>query len=154
MSNSVLNTYTETQYRILLLLSILPENAYTQQWLSAIDYITIYPETFGLNAQNLHGNSWMRFTEYATRFWNLRDALHSMSLHGWVIVKPTSNGYIWKLSNAGKNLATKFSTSYADPYKRNAALCYQVFGDRTGEELDAMIRRLALTSQVEEDAHD
>ena len=116
MSESVLNTPEETKYRLLLLLSVLPDAQYDQQWISAMDFLSIYGADFDYDGENLHGDSWMRFTEYALRIWNVRDALHEMVMMKWLTVKPSSGGYMYSISRIGQERAAEFSTSFAAPY--------------------------------------
>ncbi len=144
MNDSVLNTSLETKYRLLLLISVLPVGQYKQLWLSAVDFLTIYGAAFDYEGKNLHGDSKMKFTEYAVRIWNIRDALHELVVHGWVKAIPTPEGYLYQLTQTGKMVAKEFSTTYAAPYRKNASNCYDRYGHFTGEELDAMIRSIAL----------
>ncbi len=109
-----------------------------------MDFLSIYGESFGYQGENLHGDSWMRFTEYAMRVWNIRDALHEMVLHGWLTACPTKAGYVYQVTQSGKEIAAEFATTYADPYRQNAAACYSKYGMKTGNELDAMIRSTGL----------
>lgn len=144
MSDSVLNTTIETKLRLLLLFSMIPEDKYSQSWISAMDFLSIYGKSFDYQGENLHGDSWMRFTEYAMRLWNVRDALHEMVLHGWLTAFPTKNGYVYQITQTGKEMAAEFATTYADPYRRNAIACYSKYGMKTGKELDTMIRNAGL----------
>lgn len=154
MSESVLNTPEETKYRLLLLLSVLPDAQYDQQWISAMDFLSIYGADFDYDGANLHGDSWMRFTEYALRIWNVRDALHEMVMMKWLTVKPSSGGYMYSISRIGQERAAEFSTSFAAPYKKNASDCFRVYGNRSGKELDGMIRDAGLKMMERRKAHD
>lgn len=139
---------------MLLLFSVLPDGQYDQQWISAMDFLSIYGADFDYNGANLHGDSWMRFTEYALRIWNIRDALHEMVMMGWLTATPTANGYMYRISEAGKNRAAEFSTSYAAPYKENAADCYAAYGQRSGKNLDALIRNAGMKMTEWRKSHD
>lgn len=154
MSESILNTPEETKYRLLLLFSVLPDGQYDQQWISAIDFLTIYGADFDYHGKNLHGDSWMRFTEYALRIWIVRDALHEMVTLGWLTATPTANGYVYGISKDGREMAAEFSTSYVIPYRENASACYAVYGQSTGKELDTMIREAGLKMMVRRKAYD
>ena len=154
MSDSVLNTSLETKFRLLLLLASIPDGQHSQQWISAMDFLTIYGDSFDYGGTNLHGNSWMRFTEYALRVWNIRDALHEMVMHGWLSAIPTKEGYVYHISQQGKSLASDFATTYAAPYRKSAAACYTVYGQYSGEELDAMIRDAGMKMTERRDFHD
>ena len=154
MNDSILNTPTEAAFRLLLLFSVIPDGTYNQQWLSAIDFMCIYGEMFDLCEKNLHGDSWMKFTEYAMRTWNIRDALHDLAAFGWITAVPTQRGFVYQITQSGRSMALCFSTSYAEPYRKNAAQCYELFGSYTEKELDLLIRHKALVASAEEKEHD
>ena len=154
MSESILNTPEETKYRLLLLFSVLPGGQYDQLWISAIDFLTIYGADFDYDGTNLHGDSWMRFTEYALRIWNVRDALHEMVMEGWLTTIPTDSGYLYIISKNGKDMAAEFTTTYVSPYKKNAATCYAIYGKHSGKDLDAMIRNAGLKMMERRQSHD
>ena len=145
-----MNTLVETKFRLLVLLSVLPDGDYTQQWISAMDFISIYSATFNVGDHNLHGDRWMRFTEYATKFWNLHDALHELVLNGWASAKPTKNGYTYRITDIGRAIAGEFTTSYVAPFRKSVSNCYEHYGYLSGSDLDAMIRKAALTSLEQE----
>ncbi len=149
----MLNTPMETKHRLLLLLATVPVGEYAQLWISAIDFMSIYGVTFGVADQNLHGDSWMRFTEYATRFWSIRAALHELVLNGWAAATPTHKGFSYRITEAGMAIAREFSTSYVPLYRQNVTACYERYGRQSGEELDALIRSAALNSMEQEDVH-
>jgi len=95
----------------------------------------------------------MKFTEYATRFWNIRDALHELVMSAWATAVPTPHGYYYHISEEGRSLAEEFSVSYVKPLRSNIIACYERYGKQSGEDLDAMIRKAALTSMEQEERH-
>lgn len=134
----------ETQYRLLLLLSLLPREAYTSRRLSSMDFICVYGQTFGLAEKNLHGNSWMKFTEYATRGWSIDEGLKNLVLRRWVQVTAWDTGYLYGITDAGMEAAAALETNYAREYRAVAEQVIERFGRCTEKELDEMIRELPM----------
>ena len=150
MNKSILNSGMEMQYRLLLLLSALPTDDYSQLWLSGMDFIVEYGHTFGLTEENLHGDSWMKFTEYATKIVNVTEGLHALTFRGWVKVIPGKNGFTYRITASGTEVAEAFATSYALEYRDIAQIAFDQYGDMNEKALDKMIRRKALTSLEQE----
>lgn len=139
-----MNSGMETQYRLLLLLSLLPREAYTSRRLSSMDFICVYGQTFGLTEKNLHGNSWMKFTEYATRGWSIDEGLKNLVLRRWAQVSAGDAGYLYSITEAGLEIATALETNYAREYRAAAEQVIERFGRCTEKELDEMIRELPM----------
>ena len=138
------------QYRLLLLLSALPTDDYSRRWLSGMDFIVEYGHTFGLAEENLHGDNWMKFTEYATKIVNVTEGLHALTFRGWVKVTPRKNGFTYRITASGAEIAEAFSTSYAIEYRDIAQMAFDRYGDMNETALDEMIRGKALTSMEQE----
>ena len=117
MSNSLINTPNETAYRLLLALSVWPENQYSARWISAVDFIAAYGRVFCIQDENLHGNNGMKFTEYVIRIENVDQALRLMVLRGWISASAGDCGYVYCILPEGRTLASCFETSYAEKYK-------------------------------------
>lgn len=144
MNDRVLNSGMETQYRLLLLLSLLPRDMYSSRRLSSMDFICVYGQTFGLAEKNLHGNSWMKFTEYATRGWSIDEGLKNLVLRRWAQVSAGDAGYLYSITEAGLEIATALETNYAREYRAAAEQVIERFGRCTEKELDEMIRELPM----------
>ena len=139
-----MNSGMETQYRLLLLLSLLPREVYTSRRLSSLDFICVYGQTFGMTEKNLHGNSWMKFTEYATRGWSIDEGLKNLVLRRWAQVTAGDSGYLYSITDAGMEVAAALETSYAREYRAAAEQAVQRFGRNGEKELDDMIRELPM----------
>ena len=154
MHETVLNTPKETAYRLLLALSIWPENDYSARWISAVDFIAEYGAVFGISNTNLHGDNGMKFTEYIVRIDTVEQALRYMVLHGWAIVALNGLGYTYHISSDGMKIAQLFHTSYANLYRQVTASAYSKFGHLNERELDATINRRSVESAEKENADD
>ena len=139
-----MNSGMEAQYRLLLLLSVLPREAYSSHWLSSVDFISVYGHTFGLTKSNLHGDSWMKFTEYAIRGWSIDEGLKNLVLRRWAQVTAGDGGYLYSITDAGMEAAAALETNYAREYRTAAELVVKRYGRNSEKELDDMIRELPM----------
>ena len=154
MSESVLNSGTESQYRLLLLLSLLPEGVYSSSWLSALDFIVIYGSAFDVSGSNLHGDSWMKFTEYATRNLIVDDGLRNLAFRHWALVSAGDEGFRYRISDEGRTAADQLKTRYAVEYRRAAANAVELYGDLSEMELDDVIHRASLNNPEQAEQYD
>jgi hypothetical protein len=113
--NNVFNTTFENSLRILLLLSI-AEKPQTADMLSALDFITMYGQSFGLTEKNLHGENPYNFSEYASRREFVAVALKQLVLKGLVILSNETNGYCYVISESGRSVVVQLDTAYAAEY--------------------------------------
>ena len=154
MSNSLINTPNETAYRLLLALSVWPENQYSARWISAVDFIAAYGRVFCIQDENLHGNNGMKFTEYVIRIENVDQALRLMVLRGWISASVGDCGYVYCILPEGRTLASCFETSYAEKYKAAALAAYSSFGHLDACKLDEMINQRSVEESTEENCYD
>lgn len=154
MSNILLSTPNEAAYRLLLALSVWPVGTYTARWISAVDFISEYGAVFGISETNLHGNNGLKFTEYVVRLETVDQALRRLVLSGWATVSVGKTGYMYSVTDAGRNLALQFQTSYARSYRQAAEVAYERFGHMIEQELDKTINRVSVEIVAEENSHD
>ena len=154
MNESVLNTGIESQYRLLLLLSELPEGDYSCTWLSALDFIVVYGAVFNVTETNLHGDNWMKFTEYFTRTLVVNDGLRNLAFKGWVKVTAGETGFRYGISEIGRETAAELKTRYALEYCQTARMAIDLYGNFNEEELDHMIHEASIFFLNQEEAHD
>ena len=150
MSKAILNTAAEARYRLLLLLSVLPKAEYSHSWLLCLDFITIYGATFGISDVNLHGDSRMKFTEYATRGIEVNQGIRTLAMSGWVTATASTAGFTYRITESGQAFADDLQTSYAKIYRLQASLAYAKYGKQSAADLDALIRGKALSMQEED----
>ncbi len=153
MNETVLNTAAEMRYRMLLLLASLPTDDYSARWLSGMDFIVEYGSIFGISKTNLHGDNWMKFTEYATKIFPVTDGLLDLAYRGWVRAIPTPKGFLWRITEAGEAVADQFDISYADDYGYYARLAWRKYQEMDDAMLDEMIRKKAMSPMEKEESH-
>lgn len=117
MNNTIIGSDFELSLRILLLLNEYSPSELDEQQIGAIDFISIYAADFGLMDMNLHGNNSYRYSEYPARKHVISSALKDLILDGYVLLRPTNNGYIYSITNTGKKVCEKLSSSYSEEYR-------------------------------------
>lgn len=113
---TVLGSPFEISFRILLMLNEIGNVELDVQRICAIDFIAVYAADFNLLDENLHGYGNYRFSEYSARRDLVTLALKILVLNGTIIFLSTRNGYVYKLSEAGKNVCHCLIDSYSDEY--------------------------------------
>lgn len=77
----VFNTPFELSLRVLLILSC-DSTGKTADMMAAIDFITVYGQSFNISHTSLHGNNDYRFSEFTSRLGLVRQAIKSLALDG------------------------------------------------------------------------
>lgn len=139
MNTSPLGSIFEISLRILLILNEQQDKFLDEQQIEAVDFISVYAADFGLLDENLHGYSNYRFSEYPARKHMVASALKNLVLDGYVRLRPTSTGYRYSITEAGKNVCGKLTSNYAEEY----ILAIQAVIDGfDGANADAMLKEI------------
>ena len=143
--NKIFNTEFEVSLRLILLLRMAGKVGLSVDRAAITDYASIYSKNCGLSSENLNGDSSYSFSEYATKRLLVSDALTAMVRNGIVTVKTTGKGFLYYLSDLGKNAASKITCSYATSYMKYAkqSLSYfkEIDDDRLMDSFNAIASR-------------
>lgn len=142
----VLGTPFETSLRILILLNITNAKKMTENMVCALDFITIFALDFGLSDTNLHGYGRYRFGEYGSRKVVIKQAIRNLVLDGLIDVKSEKNGFVYSVSNLGKEYIHGFESFYADDYRITAIEVCHKLCNKKEEEIIEIINDYTLTS--------
>lgn len=139
MNESALGSTFEISLRILLMLNELPNSTLDERQIGAIDFISVYAADFSLLDENLHGYSNYRFSEYPARKHMVASALKDLVLDGCAHLHPTSTGYRYSITEAGKTVCGKLTSNYAKEY----TIAVQAVIDRfDSANAEAMLREI------------
>lgn len=116
MNKSAIGSTFEISLRILLMLNELSPAKLDGQQIGAVDFMAVYAADFGLLDENLHGYNNYRYSEFPARRHIVASALKNLVLNGYVRLYPTSSGYRYSISEAGKAVCTKLTSGYAKEY--------------------------------------
>lgn len=149
MNGSALGSTFEISLRILLMLNELSPSTFDEQQIGAIDFISVYAADFGLLDENLHGYSNYRYSEYPARKHMVASALKNLVLDGYVHLHPTSTGYRYSITEAGKTICGKLTSNYAEEYIIAIQSVINRFDNANAESMLRAINRITIQSLKE-----
>lgn len=149
MNTSALGSIFEISLRILLILNEQQDKSLDEQQIGAVDFISVYAADFGLLDENLHGYSSYRFSEYPARKHMVASALKNLVLDGYVRLRPTSTGYRYSVTEAGKNVCGKLTSNYAEEYILAIQAVIDGFNGANANAMLKEINRLTVQSLKE-----
>lgn len=115
MSN-IFNSRYEVSLRILIQLFILNGNKKTSDYISSLDYLSIYSKTFNFGEYNLHGNNPYRLGELASRLDVGKKSLRYLVANGFCNVEINNDGLVYSITESGIKVVEDFKTHYALEY--------------------------------------
>lgn len=149
MNISALGSSFEISLRILLMLNELQGSSLDEQQIGEVDFISVYAADFGLLDENLHGYSNYRFSEYPARKYIVSSSLKDLVLDGNVQLHPTSTGYRFSITEAGKNICRKLTSNYAGEYRIAVQSVINRFDHANADLMLREINRLTVESLKE-----
>lgn len=149
MNGLALGSTFEISLRILLMLNELPTSTLDERQIGAIDFISVYAADFGLLDENLHGYSNYRFSEYPARKHMVVSALKGLVLDGYTHLYPTSTGYRYSITEAGKAVCGKLTSNYAEEYIIAVQTVIKGFNNADAEAMLRAINRVTIQSLKE-----
>lgn len=148
MSTSALGSTFEISLRILVMLNEV-QCPLDEQQIVAVDFISVYAADFGLLDENLHGYSNYRFSEFPARKYIVSSALKDLVLDCNVQLRPTSAGYMFSITDKGKNLCRKLTSTYAGEYRIAVRTMLNKFENANAKLMTHEINRLTVQSLKE-----
>lgn len=143
--NKLFNSPFEMELRILLLLSCEDDNSFSVERILSIDFITCYSSEFGFSHENLHGQNNFKFGELSNRRILIQNAIKSLVLKGLIDVE-VDRGYLFRITDKGKEYVDKLTSDYAKEYKDIAMIVINEFGKDSDERLIGKIQSYSLAS--------
>lgn len=138
MSKQLFNSTFEMELRVMSLLSIDGQTAYSLEKILALDFIDCYAGKFGLPYFNLHGNGLYLFGEISNRRVTMQEAIKKLVVHG-LITPIVDRGYFYKITDTGKKYISSFESDYAKEYIIIASTVVKAYGHITDSELMGII---------------
>lgn len=149
MNGNVFNSLHELSYRILLLLYVHESKKVSVDRLTALDFITVYGNDFGISQKNLHGNNRFRFSEYAGRRKAVNESLKSLVLKGYVQFYSLKNGFLYNISQTGQQVCKILNDSYANKYIKNGKMAIKFAYEMSDRELTKSINEYSILAAKE-----
>lgn len=148
--NELFNTPFETALRILLLLETKSRTDFTINMIAAIDFAALYGKSFEFSDQNLHGDNLFKFSEFATRKELAGHGIKYLVQKGMVDVSSTKTGFVYSISDRGKELSTQLDTKYASDYREQVELALQHFSNDSEQLILNKLNKMAVSSLEKE----
>lgn len=132
MRNDVFNTPFENMLRILLLCNTLKKSANIDK-LAALDFICIFGKKCRVLDKNLHGDNEFGFSEFTTKREKINEAIKIAVKSGFVTVNKTDKGFLYSISDRGKEVVKGLDSPYARSYVIGAKIVCNRFSSYTDE---------------------
>lgn len=138
MTNRLFNSPYEMQLHLTLLMSKI-DRPVSLEKLVALDFITVYGAEFGVSDKNLHGDSLFRFSEIASKRDQAHEAIRMMAKAGIISIQ-INDGYVFSLSDIGRQYAESFTGMYAEEYRLYSEASVKEYAEYTEKVLMKMIQ--------------
>lgn len=132
--NNLFNTTFEISIRVLLLLSKYHQPISFERIL-VTDFITTYGYDFEISDTNLNGDNSYRISEFIARRELIQRAIKKLVLQGLIQPSKDKLGFVYELSDDGKQLIPKFVSVYAEKYIQTANNTVEYLQDKSETEL-------------------
>lgn len=104
-----------------------------------IDILSTYSKQYGIGDVNLHGDTSYTLSEVASRRDLINEALKNLVLQGYVEVKTSKKGFLYFISEIGKNIHKQMSSDYAIEYKKNVKLVKEKISNKSSKEINNLL---------------
>jgi len=115
MMSSVFNTTFEISMRVLMVL-LVDEKPKSADMIAAIDFLAVYGKTFDITENNLHGNNFYKYGEFATRRNMVKKAIRQLLQNDMVDVYEKEDGFYFMANDLGLDFCSSLDSDYAHEY--------------------------------------
>lgn len=136
------NSTFENSLRLLILLNEF-DMPQTLDMPYAVDFMTLYSQTFGLSEQNLNGDNDYKFSEFASQRELVRDALKELVLNGTAEAVSYKDGLSYIITPEGEEYCELLDSDYANEYRENARNVIKVVFGKNERTLIASIYKMS-----------
>lgn len=100
----------------MLILFTIRSTGLTIDRIAAYDFMTIYGKEFEVSERNLHGDNSYSFSELSSKRSVCSEGVKMFVLDGLIAVNRTQEGFLYKLTNAGRKYIKTLESDYKDQY--------------------------------------
>ena len=129
---------TDVALRILMLLAV-HDRAVNIDRMISCDFSATYGGYFGIAEQNLHGDNEYSFGELSVRRMTAFRAIKYLVTQGLIQALDTENGFVYRISDSGRDIVGNMKSEYAMRYQRDMKLVLRKWGNSTDKELRDLI---------------
>ncbi len=139
MNNTLFNSIEEISIRILIQLYVLDDIKKTADFISYLDYLTIYSKTFGFGEFDLHGTNPYRLSELSARLDLGKKALLSLVAKGFCNVENEKEGLLYSITDTGYKIVKEMKSNYAMKYIELACDTIEYFKHYSEKDINKYI---------------
>lgn len=132
---TVLNSIQEISIRILIQLFILDGEEKNSDYISSMDYLSLYSKTFNIGEYDLHGQKPYRLGELSSRLNLGKDSLKSLVAMGLCSVRCTTDGFVYSINESGKKVVENLNSAYVNKYINLAIDAQEYFKNNNDVEV-------------------
>lgn len=143
------NSVYEIKLRIIMMLCLNEEQAYSTDKIVLLDFLATYGKMFQLSDTNLNGDGIYKLAEIASRRSLVSEAVKELVLQG-MIVPLMNNGFVYKISKVGMVYAMRFESPYSVEYRDVMQKAINKYGNKTEQELLQMLEKSALKERKDD----
>lgn len=142
--NCIFNTSFEVSLRVILILNV-TKSKLTFDKITALDFISIYGQEFGVSEYNLHGDNEYKFSEYTTKREITSKSIKRLILKGYILPHFYKSGFKYSISKKGVNFCKKLNDDYQKKFIEIVEKSNGVFCKYSDRELIKMINNHAIS---------
>ena len=131
--------------RLLILLYSL-NAGFDEEKILYLDFFTIYAKNYKLGEVNINGDSKYMLNELTAQRKLIKDSIKELVLEGFIDVKNTKEGFIYKINNKGKSFCKSMTSDYSKKYKKQAIITKEWFLNKTTKEIKDYSKRMEVES--------
>lgn len=146
-SNNILNSIHEVGIRILIQLYLLNGKEKSSDYISSLDYLSLYSKTFNIGDNDLNGQNPYRLGEFASRLNVGKQSLKFLVSLGLCSVIHVNKGFRYVITDSGIKVVENLSNDYAELYKQIAKNTQSVFSDYSDVDI---IKYISMISNKKE----
>lgn len=145
MKSEVFNTVFESMLRVLLLTSILDDQANSDR-ITALDFICIFGRKCEILDRDLHGDNEFCFAEYAVKRERIAEAIRLAVRNDFLEVVATDGGFRYSINERGRRVVSGVDSPYARAYLLGARIVCRRFANCPDDEVLRYVDERAMRS--------
>ena len=129
--NKLFNTPFESGMRAMMVLAAAHSRGMTVDRITAYDFMTIYGKSFEISEKNLHGDNSLNFSEFSAKRALCSEGIKAFVLDGLIGISRTKNGFLYRLTSAGRKYIETLDSDYKTQYMQIAAEVHRKYSRKS-----------------------
>ena len=138
MMTKIYGSDTDMALRILMLLAVHGGTVNIDRMISC-DFIATYGAYFGIDSENLHGDSEYSFGELSVRRKAAFRAIKYLVTQDLICAVDTDAGFVYRITDSGKGIVRQMTSEYALRYQKIIRIVFSRWDSSSDKELRDLI---------------